>query len=73
MSIELQYKIANDVNLSRFLKEYSYWYKYLNRKDEYFKDFVLDMKDKYRLKTSDKFNKMLDNINMLQMFIDVFK
>ena len=73
MSIELQYRIANDVNLSRFLKEYSYWYKYLNRSDEYFKDFVFDMKDKYGLKTSDRFNKMLDNISMLQMFIDVFK
>ena len=73
MSIELQYKIASDANLSRFLKEYSHWYKYLNRSDEYYKDFVLDMKDKYGLKTSDRFNKMLDNISMLQMFIDVFK
>lgn len=73
MSIELQYKIASDANLSRFLKEYSHWCKYLNRSDEYYKDFVLDMKDKYGLKTSDRFNKMLDNISMLQMFIDVFK
>lgn len=73
MSIDLQYKIASDINLNRFLKEYSYWYKYLNRSDEYFKDFVLDMKDKYELKVSDRFNKMLDNISMLQMFVDVFK
>ena len=73
MSLDLQYKIAMDVNLTRFLREYSHWYKYLNRSDDYFKDFVMDMKDKYGLKASDRFNKMLDNINMLQSFIDVFK
>ena len=73
MSIDLQYKIASDPNLMRFLREYSYWYKYLNRSDDYFRDFVMDMKDKYGLKASDRFNKMLDNINMLQMFIDVLK
>lgn len=73
MSIDLQYRILSDKNLSNFLKDYSYWYKYLNRSEEYFNDFVNDMKDKYGLKVSDRFNKMLDNINMLQMFIDVFK
>ena len=73
MSIDLQYRILSDKNLSNFLKDYSYWYKYLNRSDEYFSDFVYDMKDKYGLKVSDRFNKMLDNINMLQMFIDVIK
>ena len=73
MSIDLQYKILSDPNLNRFLKEYSYWYKYLNRSDIYYKDFVYDMKDKYKLKASDKFNKMLDNINMLQTFLDVLK
>ena len=73
MSIDLQYRILSDKNLSNFLKDYSYWYKYLNRSDEYFSDFVYDMKDKYKLKASDKFNKMLDNINMLQTFLDVLK
>ena len=73
MSIDLQYKINSDPNYIRFLREHSYWYKYLNRDPAYFKDFVMDMKDKYGLKATDKFNKMLDNINMLQMFIDVLK
>lgn len=73
MSIDLQFQINNDSNLQRFLKENSYWYKYLNRDPKYFKDFVLDMKDKYELKTSDRINKLLDNINLLQSFIDAFK
>ncbi len=73
MKIDLQYKINSDYNYIKFLRENSYWYKYLNRDPIYFKDFVIDMKDKYGLNFSDKFNKMLDNINMLQMFIDVLK
>lgn len=73
MSIDLQYKILSDPNLSKFLKEYSYWYKYLNRNDLYYKDFVEDMKDKYKLKATDRFNKMLDNINTVQMFLDILK
>lgn len=73
MSIELQYKIGSNPMYQKFLKENSHWYKYLNRNPLYFKDFIIDMKDKYGLKPSDRLNKMLDNINTLQMFIDVLK
>ena len=73
MSIETQIKLKSNINYLKFLRENSYWYKYLNRDPAYFKDFVMDMKDKYGLKATDRFNKMLDNINMLQMFIDVLK
>lgn len=73
MRLDIQFKINNDIMLSRFLKEYSYWYKYLNRDPKYFDDFILDMKDKYELKTSDKLNRLMNNINLIQSFIDVFK
>lgn len=73
MILELQYKIKNDPNLQRFIKEHSYWYKELNRNPNNFKNFVYDMKDKYGLKTTDKLNKMLDNINMVQSVLSVFK
>lgn len=73
MIYELQYKINNDINLKRFLRENSYWYKYLNRNSNSFKFFEEDMKVKYKLTTVDKINKTIDNINMLQSFLDVFK
>ena len=31
------------------------------------------MKNKYKLNPSDKFNKMLNNISMIQTFLDVLK
>jgi hypothetical protein len=73
MVLDLQNKLYLDNNLRRFLYEESYWYKYLNRDPETFKEFVNAMKGKYELKTSDKINKMLNNINMLQSFLDILK
>lgn len=73
MNIDLQYKISNNTNYQSFLRQHSYWYKYLNRDASYFKEFSLDMKDKLGLKPTDRLNKMLNNINTLQMFIDVLK
>jgi len=73
MTLELQYQIHSNPNYIRFLREYSYWYKILNRNPASFKDFIYDMKDKYKLKPSDRLNKMLDNISMLQSFIEVLR
>ena len=73
MNLNLQYKIYQDPKQHQFLRENSYWYKYLNRSESYYKDFINDMKDKYKLKPTDKINKMVDNINMISSFLDVLK
>lgn len=73
MSLELQYRINSDPRLKQFLRENSYWYKYLNRSNTYLKPFISDMKDKYKLKTTDKINKLTNNISMLRAFLDVLK
>ena len=52
MLYDIQYKINSDINLKKFLRENSYWYKELNRNPENFKYFVEDMKIKYKLKDS---------------------
>ena len=73
MTYDIQYKINNDINLKKFLRENSYWYKELNRNSNSFKYFVEDMKVKYKLTTGDKINKTIDNISMIQSFLDVLK
>lgn len=73
MTVELQLKINSDVKLKRFIREYPYWYKILNRNPLAFKEFVNDMKDKYQITTSDKINKTLNSISMFQTFLDVLK
>lgn len=73
MSIDLQYKIKNNLMYQRFLRENSIWYKYLNRNPLSFNDFISDVKDKYELKPSDRLNKVLNNISLIQSFLDVLK
>ena len=73
MTYNLQNKINNDINLKKFLRENSYWYKILNRNENAFIDFVNDMKVKYKLTTTDRINRTIDNIGMLQSFLEVLK
>ena len=59
--------------LIRFIREYPIWYKYLNRNPGLFNNMVQDMKEKYKLTTSDRINNALNSIGMLQSLIDVLK
>ena len=73
MTLDTIMKINEDMRQKQFLREHSYWYKYLNRSNKYYKDFIKEMKKVYKLTTNDKINKTLDNINMFVSFLDVLK
>lgn len=73
MRVDIYMKINNDPMLTSFIREYPVWYKYLNRNPNFFNDFVRDMKDKYKLTTTDRINKTLNNISMIQSLIEVLK
>ena len=68
MTIENPIRIAGDPLLTRFIREYPIWYKRLNRNPLLFKDFTEDMKDKFKIRPSDRLNKTLENISMIQTF-----
>ena len=72
MNLDLQYKIKSNYNYIRFLRENSYWYRYLNRTENYFQSFDKDMKTKYRLTTSDKLENFSKNIDKISQLIDIF-
>ena len=73
MLVEIQLNINNDIRLKRFIREYPNWYKILNRNPLMYKNFVNDMKEKYQITTSDRLNKTLNSISMVQTFLDVLK
>ena len=73
MSFDVWYRIDNDINLKKFLRENSYWYKQLNRDSNNFNSFVSDMKVKYKLTTEDRINRMVDSMGMIQSFLEVLK
>lgn len=73
MRLDVLMNINSDPKQKQFLRENSYWYKYLNRNSNYYEEFINDMKQKYKLTTADKINKLSDNISMFKSFLDVLK
>ena len=59
-----------DINLKRFLRENSYWYKELNRDPNNFKYFVEDMKIKYKLRTIDKVDNFINSVDLVTKIIN---
>jgi len=73
MQLETQFKFSRNPQLKYFIRENSYWYKYLNRDSNRFDEFVEEMKITYKLTTTDKINNTLDRINTITMFINALK
>ncbi len=71
MNIETQLRIKNNPNNTKFLRENSYWYKYLNRSRYYIKDFENAMKEKYKLTTKDKMEKIVDSLDTISKVLDI--
>lgn len=73
MSLDIIMKINENPLEKKFLRENSYWYKYLNRSSSYYKEFIKQMKETYKLTTKDKINKINNDINMFKTFLEVLK
>ncbi len=73
MSIDLQMQIRSNPNLYRYLREYSYWYKKLNRNPLAIKEMEKEMKQRYKLTMEDKVNQISQGIEMIRTLIDVIR
>ena len=73
MKLDVQFKIKNNYLLQKYIRENSYWYKYLNRSQEYLKPLEEEMKKKYKLTTQDRIEKISQEINMVSTILDVLK
>lgn len=73
MDVGTQYKIKNNQNLKKYLRENSYLYKYLNRGSISLQEIEFKMKEAYKITSQDKFNRFINNINMISKFMDILK
>lgn len=73
MSINLQMELQKDAKYFNYFKENSYYFKYFNRGEITYKNFVDDMKIKYKERTSDKVSSFIDNIDIVSSLMDTFK
>ena len=73
MSIELQFKIKENEDYLRYLRENSYWYKHLNRNPNNLNSFIKKAKEDYNLRGIDKLEKALNAIEMAEKIINTLK
>lgn len=73
MNLEIQFKIKNNSNYKKYIRENSQWYKILNRAPEAFKSFEEEVKEKYKLRPTDRISKALENLDMIQTIIATLK
>lgn len=69
MSLELQFKLKNDPNYLKYLRENSNWYKYLNRDNSYFEKFVEEVKTAYKLRPVDRISKAISTFDMVSTLL----
>ena len=55
------------------LKNNSYWIKQLNRNPENYKRFESEMKERYKLRATDKINEVIDNIDLISAVLETLK
>ncbi len=73
MSLDIQFRIKNNPNYLRYIRENSIWYKWLNRDASLFPKFEEEVKEKYGLRPGDRITKALETIELLQNVFATFK
>ena len=73
MNSGLLFKIRNNSYLYSFLREESYHYKYLYRDDNYIKEIEKLAKEKYKMRSIDKIERLKNNIDLIKTFISVME
>ncbi len=73
MQVETQIKIKSNPNLYRYLRENSYWYKYLNRTPLSLSSLEEEMKERYKLRPVDKIENISNTMKLVQSFLDIMR
>ena len=73
MNTNLKILIDSNYYYKEYLRSNSYWYKILNRNPNMINQFTQEVKEKYKLRTTDKINNVVEKIDMISKFIDVLR
>lgn len=69
MRLDIQFKIKENENYTRYIRENSTWYKILNRNPLMLKKFLEEVKDTYHLRTTDKISKALNTLEFIENIV----
>ncbi len=65
MNLDIQFRIKNNPNYQKYIRENSNWYKILNRNPEAFKQFEEEVKEKYQLRPIDRLSRVVQSIELM--------
>lgn len=65
MPLEVQIKLRENPLYIKYLRENNIWYKKLIRNPKLFNEFVNEMKTNYKLRTTDKIEKIVDTLDLV--------
>ena len=73
MTLDIQFKIKENPDYLRYLRQNAYWYKILNRTPWEFKNFEEEVRRVYKLTKVDRIEKAFNTFEMLEKLLVAFK
>lgn len=73
MDTKVKILLDSNPNYKVYLRTNSYWYKSLNRDPDSVNTFINEVKERYRLRPTDKINDFIDKLDMVSKFINVLR
>ena len=70
MKTQVLNKLKEDEKFLKFLRENSNWYKELNRDPLNVDIFIKKMKEKYKLRTIDRIDSVVDSVDLITKIIN---
>ncbi len=70
MKVEVLNKLKEDKKFLMILRQNSDWYKILNRNPEEVDLFIKKMKEKYKLRTIDKVDNIIDGVDLITKILN---
>ena len=71
MNLELKKKFDENPKYLELLRLNSHWYKILNRDYTKYDEFIKEMKIKYKLRTIDKIDNVIDTVDLISKIINM--
>ena len=73
MELELQKKFLENPKMYQYLKENSFYMKYLNREPLYYSQFSKKMKELYHERVTDKIGTAIDHLDLISQVLSSLK
>ena len=73
MILDIQFKLKNNQNYLKYIRENSHWYKLLTRNPNLFKTFEEEVKENYKLRPIDRISKVANTFELLNVLMSSLK